>query len=141
LLGLTAKIQDPDLYSPLTLAFIGDSVYELLVRERLLSQGSRHAGELHRLAVAMVKASAQSAAYDLLEPVLEEKEAAVLKRGRNANGTHVPKNSSPADYRRATGVEALFGWLWLRGEEARINELFTMITENGDRLEEDGDAR
>ncbi len=127
---LTAKIQEPDLYSPLTLAFIGDAVYEILVRARLLEQGSRHAGELHKLAVQKVKASAQSAAYGALESVLNEREAAVMKRGRNANGTHVPKNSSPSDYRRATGVEALFGWLYLRGEQDRIAELFKFIEEN-----------
>lgn len=127
---LAVKIQDPDLYSPLTLAFIGDAVYEVLVRERLLEHGSRSAGELHKMAVMQVKASAQAGAYEFIRPALNERESAVMKRGRNANGTHVPKNSSPADYRRATGLEALFGWLYLHGERARIRELFDMIEEN-----------
>ena len=113
--------------SPLTLAFLGDAVYELLVRQYLVAQGNRPSGQLHRLAVGKVCAGAQSAVYDLLEPLLTPEEDAILKRGRNAHPGHLPKHAQPADYRRATGVEALFGYLYLKGDLSRIEELFLRI--------------
>lgn len=122
------QYDDPSLLSPLTLAFFGDSVYELFVRRELLNEGSRPAGELHRKAVEMVRASAQAAVYDNLLAVITEEEEAILKRGRNANSTHIPKSSSPAQYRKATGVEALFGWLFLSGRTDRAEELFKIAT-------------
>lgn len=122
--------QNPKLLSPLTLAFIGDGVYELLVRERLAAKGSMPVGKLHALAVQQVRASYQSKAYAVLEELLTEEEYGVMKRGRNASGVHPPKNSDPAEYRRATGLEALFGFLYLKGDIQRINQLFAYIQEN-----------
>ena len=106
---------------------MGDSVYELLVREHLSKQGSMPAHTLHILAVRLVRASAQAHAVEIIGPLLTEDEATILKRGRNANSTNVPKNSNPADYRLATGLEALFGYLYLKGDQQRINELFEII--------------
>ena len=110
---------DPRTLSPLTLAFIGDGVFELLVRERLVCEGNRPAGALHKRSVAMVRAEAQAEAMDRLLPLLTETEAAVYRRGRNA---HTSRNSE--EYHKATGLEALFGYLYLRGETDRIRELF-----------------
>ncbi len=84
-------------------------------------------GELHKASVEKVCAHAQSEAYDRLEDMLGEDELAVLKRGRNLNSNHVPKNAETLSYRRATGVEALFGYLYLSGENARLEELFDAI--------------
>ncbi|MBQ8613925.1 MAG: ribonuclease III [Ruminiclostridium sp.] len=113
--------------SPLTLAFYGDCVYEVLVRRKIVYGGSRPSQELHRLSVTMVRASFQSAAYDTLLPVLTEEETDILKRGRNATGLNPPKSSNPRDYHRATAVEVLFGYLDLIGEKERIEELFEVI--------------
>ena len=115
---------DVRLLSPLTLAFVGDGVYSLLVREHLVTQANRPAGELHRLSVAMVRAEAQSEAAGRLIPLLTEAELAVFKRGRNAHTSR-----AGGDYHRATGVEALFGWLYLSGNEPRARELFQNIIE------------
>ena len=118
---------DPRLLSPLALAFVGDGVYELLVRERLLDGGTMPVGKLHQRAVAQVRAAAQSRAYQALQGRLTEEEAAILRRGRNAHGTRPPRSSDPADYRRATAVEALFGYLYLCGRLERVQELFELI--------------
>lgn len=114
-------------YSPLSLAFLGDGVYDLLVRERILRMANLPAAKLHSIKVERVCAEYQSKAVDVIMPVLTEKEQAVFKRGRNATGNTVPKHSSTADYRRATAVECLFGYLHLIGEEERIKELFELI--------------
>lgn len=113
--------------NPLTLAFYGDCVYEVLVRRMIVIEGSRPSNELHRLAVEKVRASFQSAAYDKLLPILTEEETDILKRGRNATGLNPPKSSNPRDYHRATAVEVLFGYLDLIGEKERIEELFEVI--------------
>jgi ribonuclease-3 family protein len=105
-------------------------VFELLVRERLAAEGTKPAHKLHSLAVKKVRASAQASAYHALAPVLTEDEAAVMKRGRNANTTRVPKSCAPEEYRKATGVEALFGWLWLGGKPERAAELFALVYDN-----------
>ena len=107
--------------SPLTLALIGDGVYELMVRERLVCEANRSAGDLHRAAVRLVCAQAQSAAMQRLEPCLSEQEAAVYRRGRNA---HTPRTGR--DYHQATGLETLFGYLYLRGEIDRLRGLFSI---------------
>ncbi|MBR3290363.1 MAG: ribonuclease III [Clostridia bacterium] len=109
--------------SPITLAFVGDGVYELMVREYLAAQANRPANALHRQAVSMVRAEAQSAAMEKLTPLLTENELAVYKRGRNA---HTARNSD--DYHRATGLEALFGYLYLSDKTDRLRELFSVIT-------------
>lgn len=109
---------------PLALALVGDGVYELMVRERLLCEANRSAGELHRRAVALVRAEAQSAAMERLEPLLTEEEAAVYRRGRNA---HTARTGP--DYHRATGLETLFGYLYLKGDSARLCTLFAVCME------------
>ena len=119
-----------DEYSPLTLAFLGDGVYDLLVRESLVNRANRPAGELNRQKVAMVNCRAQAEYAQLLMPSLSEKELAVYKRGRNAAPKCTPKNGSVADYHSATGLECLFGYLHVNGETERINELFDLILHN-----------
>lgn len=135
---------DIRLYSPQALAFLGDAVYELLVRERLVKKANMPVGKLHQKAVQQVRASYQSKAYELLEAILTEEERAALKRGRNSNCVKAPKNGNLLDYRRATGVESLFGYLYLKGETARIKELFLYIEDELEgQLEEeqkDGDT-
>lgn len=124
---------DPRGLSPVTLAFIGDGVFELLVRERLLERGSMPAQKLHRLAVKKVCASSQAKCYEELERALNEEETSILKRGRNANTSRVPKSCTPEEYRKATAIESLFGYLYLKGDMERIAELFkladAMLTE------------
>lgn len=114
-------------YSPLTLAFIGDGVFELFVRERLVLQGNCPVKELHKHAVAQVQAAAQAMVVPKLEPILSEEEIGVLKRGRNAHVGHVPKNASVADYHAATALESLFGYLYLKGDLERLQKLFGEI--------------
>lgn len=120
---------NPKQLSPLTLAFLGDAVFELLVRERFIADGNAPVAKLHKKTVAVVCASAQSNAISLLEELLSEEENDIYRRGRNANGHHVPKNADPIEYRRATGLEALFGYLYLKGEQERIRFLFDRIWE------------
>ena len=119
-----------DEYSPLTLAFLGDGVYDLLVRESLVNRANRPAGELNRQKVAMVNCKSQAEYAQLLMPSLSEKELAVYKRGRNAAPNCTPKNGSVAHYHSATGLECLFGYLHVNGETERINELFDLILHN-----------
>ena len=111
----------------LSLAFIGDAVYEIMVREHLLENGSLQVGKLHKMAVEYVRASYQADVFDFLEPIVGEEERGILHRGRNASATHVPKGANAIEYRKATGVESLFGWLYLEGKNERIKELFRMI--------------
>lgn len=118
------KIDD---FSPLTLAFVGDGVYDLLVRSYLVRQANRPVGELNRRKVALVNCKSQARFAKLIMDSLSEKELAVYKRGRNAAPKCTPKNGSVADYHSATGLEALFGYLYLNGERDRIDELFEMI--------------
>ncbi len=118
---------DPKSLSPQTLAFVGDTVYELLVREYLARQAQRPVGELNRRKVKLVNCEAQSEALRGLLPVLDEEELAVYKRGRNAFTKNTPKNSSVADYHNATGLEALFGFLYLSDKLERLRELFDII--------------
>ncbi len=122
----------PGLLSPLTLAFIGDTVFDLLVREQVVRQANRPVGKLHALCAKRVCAGAQAQAVNLLLPVITQDELAIYKRGRNADSGHKPKNASEADYHAATGLEALFGWLYLKGETQRINELFAIICKTYD---------
>ena len=121
---------DPRSLSPAALAFIGDGVFELLARGRILEKGSMPAHKLHGLSVQRVCASAQALAYLVIEPALNQEELNILKRGRNANTPRVPKSCSPEEYRKATAVEALFGYLYLKGELKRAAELFSIIEEN-----------
>ena len=122
-------MENPNLLSPSVLCFVGDAVYGLCVRERLASV-NRPSGELHRLSVKLVNASAQARAYDLLVPRLTEKEVGIFKRGRNFHTSSTPKNSTNHEYHIATGLECLFGFLHLNGEKERLWELFDIIWEN-----------
>ena len=110
--------------SSIGLAHLGDGVYELLVRKRIVEAGSMPPKKLNAHKVEMVRASAQAAVYDGLEPLLTEDERDMLKRGRNAHTGSVPQNAQMADYRKATGVEALFGFLYLKGDWERLYFLF-----------------
>ena len=107
-------------YSPLTLAYIGDAAYELVIRTMVVEKGNRQASQLHRLTTSYVKAQAQAAMIEALEPELTEEELAIYKRGRNAKSYTSAKNASILDYRKATGLEALIGYLYLSGREERV---------------------
>lgn len=109
-----------------TLAFVGDAVYGLLVRQRL-AETNRPIGELHRLSVTFVNANSQAEAFKIIEPILTEKEIAQYKHGRNLHTNNVPKQSTVAQYHSATGLETLFGYLHLSHQNERINELFELI--------------
>ncbi|MGN1132851.1 MAG: Mini-ribonuclease 3 [Oscillospiraceae bacterium] len=118
-------------YSPVALAFMGDAVYEQKAREKIILSGNRPANELHKIAVTRVCAEYQSAAAVRLveNGLLTDEEQAVLKRGRNAHGIQIPKHSTASQYRMATGLESLFGYLFLIGEKERIDELFEICWE------------
>ena len=110
-------------YSPLTLAYIGDGVYELIIRTVLVEQGNLQPAKLHKKSSGLVKAAAQAAMIHGLEAQLTEEELSAYKRGRNAKAYHTAKNASVADYRTATGFEALMGWLYLTGRSERMVSL------------------
>ncbi len=116
------------MYSPLTLAFLGDAVYSLLVRNMLTVAANKPTGKLHKESIKYVNAAFQSQMIKELLEHLTENEIAVFKRGRNAHSGHSPKNQSDADYRYATGFESLYGYLYLSGQTERINQLFEMST-------------
>lgn len=113
-------------YSPLTLAFLGDSVYELLIRSAITEQANMPVQRLHTEKIRLVCAGFQARAAERILDSLTEAEQAVYRRGRNA-GSSPPKNADPADYRKATGFEAVFGYLHLMGCTERIQELFEMV--------------
>lgn len=118
--------------SALALAHMGDAVYELLVRTMLCRTGKLTAGQLHRETIRYVAAPAQARAAKKLQPRLTEPESAVFRRARNAHGHAAPKGASPVEYHAASALEALFGWLYLREENERIQELFSIIMEDND---------
>lgn len=113
--------------SPLNLAFVGDGVYELLVRQRLVERTRLQPGALHAAAVRYVSAKGQFRALETLKSQLTEPELAVLRRGQNASKASVSKHATPEEYRASTGIEALFGWLYLKGENERIQQLFELV--------------
>ena len=119
-------MQNPKLLSPSTLAFVGDAVYGVMVRSRL-AEIERPVGELHKRSVEYVNANAQSDAFELIKNELTEEEISIYKRGRNNHVGQVPKNATSGVYHSATGVEALFGFLYLKGETERLNMLFSLI--------------
>lgn len=106
------------------LAYLGDCVIELLVREHLVCLGISGSGNLNRASLAFVKASAQCQAMQNILPLLSEEETAVYKRGRNMSGGNIPKSATMAEYRTATGMESLFGYLHLLGNHERMVALF-----------------
>ena len=127
--------QDIRSYSPLTLAYIGDAVYELVIRSVLVQKGNRPVSQLNRDASRLVKASAQSELIRKLEPVLSEEEMSVYRRGRNAHSPTMAKHATMGDYRRATGLEALVGYLYLKEEMPRIIDLIRLGLLEGDNEE------
>ena len=121
-------LKDPDIrsYSPLTLAYIGDGVYELVIRTILVKKGNCPVNRIHRKASSLVKASAQSAIMEKIEGHLTQEEHDIYRRGRNAHSPTMAKHDTMADYRRATGFEALMGYLYLKEEYTRILTLIRM---------------
>ena len=119
-----------DAISNLGLAHMGDCVFEILCRGYLCARGGKNVGNLHRDTINMVKASSQAKFMERLLPHLTEEELAFYRRGKNAHVHAVPKSCSPAEYAKATGLEALFGALYLAGETDRINELFKLVMED-----------
>lgn len=122
-------MDNPNLLSPSVLAFVGDAVYGLYVRQHL-AEVNRPSGELHKLSVKLVNASAQANAFALIENLLTEKELSVFKRGRNFHTSTTPKSATNKEYHTATGLECLFGFLQLSGEKSRADELFEIIWQN-----------
>lgn len=119
------QLDDPDIrtYSPLVLAYIGDAIYELYIRTILVKQGNSQVNKLHRKASRLVKAQAQSEMINVLETVFTPEEEAVYKRGRNAKSYTTAKNATTGDYRRATGFEAVMGYLYLTDQHCRMIDL------------------
>lgn len=120
---------DKRMLSPLALAYLGDTVYDMYVRAFLVMQEAHTPNELHRLAARYVSAVGQAAAFQRVEPMLSEEERSVFKRGRNAHSGTVPKSASVADYHTATGLEALLGHLWIYGQDERLTALMQCILE------------
>ena len=113
--------------SPVALAFVGDAVLELLVRARLVGNTRLQPNRLHTVATHYVSAHAQCRELEILEPLLTEAEANVLRRGKNASKASVAKHATVQEYRASTGLECLLGWLYLRGENDRIQQLFDAV--------------
>ena len=120
------EVQDLRSYSPLTLAYIGDGVYELIIRTILVKKGNCPVNRLHKKASSLVKASAQSAIMEVIEEKLTPEELSVYRRGRNAHSPTMAKHATMADYRRATGFEALMGYLYLKEDYTRMLTLVRM---------------
>lgn len=136
---LAPKLADSEInaISSLGLAHLGDAVFELMARTWLVANGKVTAKQLHRETVKIVKAAAQAEAARKLTDALTERELTVFKRGRNTHPHHTPNSVDVNQYRLATGLETLFGWLWLQGENDRLNDLF-MICMQTDSLTENG---
>ena len=122
---------DPKQMNPLSLAFVGDAVFELFVREKLVCAGNCPVKTLHRRAVEQVGCQAQSAAGQRLFDSFTPEEQDIYRRGRNAHVNHVPKNAEPADYHAATALEALVGYLYLKGDLSRLQALFALLFAEG----------
>ena len=121
------RIERPSLLAPLVLAYVGDGVYEIFVRNKLvIMHPDMPAYKLHREAIKYVRAHAQSNSILSMEEMLTDEEEAVYKRGRNAKSPTVPKNADVSEYRRATGFEALLGYLYLKGEKSRLEEIMEL---------------
>ena len=121
--------QEINAISNLGLAHMGDCVFEILCRAYLCAKGGKNVGNLHRDTINMVKASSQAKFADKLLPHLNEEELSWYRRGKNSHVHAVPKSCTPAEYAKATGLEALFGALYLSGQTGRINELFQLVME------------
>jgi len=121
--GLDLKETNPRQLSPLVLAYIGDCAYDLIIKTKIVSEGNTQVNKMNRVASSLVKAEAQSIMVGVLEPLLTKDEEAIYKRGRNAKSYTSAKNASITDYRRATGFEALVGYLYLTEQFDRLVEL------------------
>ena len=126
---MNMDIRQINTFSNLGLAHIGDGVYELLCRSYLCAQGEHTVGQLHKDTVQLVKAPTQAKLAEKVLPLLTEEELAFYRRGKNAHVHAVPKGATPAEYAKATGLEALLGALYLAGRTERINELFHKMME------------
>ena len=115
--------------SSIGLAHMGDAVFEILVRTWLCAHGKATGKGLHQATIALVRAESQAEKAQRVLPLLSEEELAVFKRGRNAQVHSIPPHASRAQYSEATALEALFGWLWLKGQKERANELFCRMME------------
>ena len=128
--GIKENWELPDVdvrtYSPLVLAYIGDAVYEVMIRAKVINKGSIQVNKLHKRSAELVKAGTQAAMIRLLEEDLTEEEHAVYKRGRNAKSATMAKHATMVDYRTATGFEALVGWLFLEERFDRLTELVSL---------------
>lgn len=124
-------IKDVDIrsYSPLTLAYIGDGVFDLVIRSVIVAKGNTKASQLHQRTSKIVKAATQASMIDTLESKLSEEEADIYRRGRNAKSPTMAKNASMTDYRKATGFEALVGYLYLTDRFERIVELIKLASD------------
>lgn len=120
--------------SETALAHVGDAVFELLVRTEMCSTAAVPVKDLHRRTVERVTAPAQAAFVEAILPHLTQQELAVYKRGRNAHTHAAPKSATPGQYARATGLETLFGWLWLTGQKERISAIYALGKETGNAL-------
>ena len=118
-------------YSPLTLAYVGDAVYELIIRSLLAGKGNAQVNRLHKRASSLVNAGAQSDSLERIREALTEEELHVFRRGRNANSATMAKHATMTDYRKATGFEALMGWLYLTGQTGRLLVLVRLGLEDG----------
>jgi ribonuclease-3 family protein len=125
----SCKDVDIRTFSPLTLAYIGDAIYDLVIRTIVVERGNRSANQLHKTAVKYVNARVQAQMIDALEEELTEEEMTVYHRGRNAKSYTSAKNASIIEYRKATGLEALCGYLYLTGEQERMLTLIRMAIE------------
>ena len=134
LFEINLSIPEIDAISNLGLAHMGDCVFEILCRAYLCARGEKTVDRLHRDTIAMVKAPAHAKFSDRMLLLLTEEEQAYYRRGKNAHVHAVPRGATPAEYAKATGVEALFGYLYLSGRKERANELFQLVMEDSNGL-------
>lgn len=130
------NLPDTDIksYSGLTLAYIGDAIYDLVIRTYIVEQGNAPVNKLHKKVVKLVQASAQAKHYHMIQDMLTEEEQAVFKRGRNAKSFTSAKNADIVEYRTATGLEALVGYLYLTGQSARLMEIIRPVFSDNNNL-------
>lgn len=134
------KEVNADTYSPLTLAYIGDSVYDLIIKSLVINEGNKQVNKLHKETSTLVQASAQSQMMRKIQEILTEEEHSVYRRGRNAKSVSPAKNQTLTDYRRATGFEALMGWLYLKNDWKRMIDLIKIGLDHLNyRTEEQGE--
>ncbi len=123
------KIEKPELLNPLVLAYIGDAVYEVYVRVYIAKKGEIKTNTLHKASISFVSAHAQSDILEEIEDSLTEEELNIVRRGRNAHSNTIPKNASIADYKKATAFEALIGYLFLKSDIKRLEEIIKITLE------------